>query len=186
MVDLSHHEQAGHYLEGTGSPVCDHQQRTAYICRSARSSPAAMAALSAYLPYQVPWFDAYDQQGQRIYHTNVMMSVGIKYAIVCLDAIADKHARLALVSALSHSGKTIIPITLKHMAAFCGNILELKGQGDLPVMAMSVRAWHAFTPWQQSCLSDSATIVQAPIDIIEDLGRAGARCMLAELFPGPI
>jgi hypothetical protein len=37
LLDLSHEEQAGRYLEGTGSLVLDHIERVAYACRSVRT-----------------------------------------------------------------------------------------------------------------------------------------------------
>src|SRR6185369_13365642 len=36
-VDLTHHEKAGRFLEGTGSLVLDHRERVAYACRSPRT-----------------------------------------------------------------------------------------------------------------------------------------------------
>jgi len=36
-VDLTHHEKAGRFLEGTGSLVLDHVERVAYACRSPRT-----------------------------------------------------------------------------------------------------------------------------------------------------
>ncbi len=48
--------------------------------------------------------------------------------------------------------------------------------------AMSTRAWAAFTPEQQSQIYGYAKVALAPIDIIEELGGGGARCMLAEIF----
>jgi len=47
---------------------------------------------------------------------------------------------------------------------------------------MSTRAWAAFTPEQQSQIYGYAKVALAPIDIIEELGGGGARCMLAEIF----
>ncbi|KAA8999373.1 amidinotransferase [Affinibrenneria salicis] len=185
IIDLSHHELAGHYLEGTGSLVFDHVNRIAYVCRSSRSTPTAMRDLQSRLPYRVIWFDAYDRQGNRIYHTNVMMSVGIKYAVVCLAAIADGRQRLALEAALRDSGKIIMPISLQQVASFCGNILELRGQDNRPVIALSEQAWSAFDEQQRAMLSDYAAIVRAPIEIIERLGGGGARCMIAEIFCPP-
>ena len=37
IIDLSHHENAGHYLEGTGSMVLDRVNRVAYACLSSRT-----------------------------------------------------------------------------------------------------------------------------------------------------
>lgn len=182
IIELSHWEQQGEYLEGTGSLVCDHQQRIAWVCRSSRSSARVLQAWQRRSGYQVIEFAAQDAQGRAIYHTNVMMSVGIKYAVVCLEAVIDSDERDRLTTSLSARGKTIIAISQAQMHAFCGNILELHDGDGHPVLAMSEQAWHAFTPTQQYRLNDYARIVRAPIAVIEQHGGGGARCMLAEIF----
>ncbi|WP_416260314.1 citrulline utilization hydrolase CtlX [Gibbsiella quercinecans] len=181
-VDLSGWEQQGEYLEGTGALVCDHQQRIAYVCRSSRSSGRVLREWQQKSGYQVIDFTAEDAQGRAIYHTNVMMSVGIRYAVVCLEAIVEATARDQLLKSLNASGKTVIAITMAQMHAFCGNVLELCSHDGHPVIAMSEQAWRAFTPAQQKMLSAYARIVQAPIAVIEQHGGGGARCMLAEIF----
>ncbi len=186
IIDLSAYEREGCYLEGTGSLVCDHRQRIAYLCRSSRSTVRVMDNWQSITGYQAHWFDAYDEAGNRIYHTNVMMSIGIKYAVVCLDALTSPKERTRLEASLTDSGKTLIPITLSQMASFCGNILELSGIDGQPVIAMSQRAWNAFDAHQQAVFTDYASIAFAPIDIIEELGGGGARCMLAEIFSPPV
>src|SRR5690606_18589052 len=42
LFDLSHHEHAGRFLEGTGSLVLDHVQRLAFACRSPRTNEEVM------------------------------------------------------------------------------------------------------------------------------------------------
>lgn len=181
-LDLSGWEQRGEYLEGTGSLVCDHQQRIAYVCRSSRSSGHVLQEWQQNTGYKVIDFTAKDAQGRAIYHTNVMMSIGIRYAVVCMDAVVEATERELLIASLRASGKIIIEITHAQMQAFCGNILELRGNDGRPVIAMSEQAWEAFTHTQQQILGGYARIVQAPIAIIEQHGGGGARCMLAEIF----
>ncbi|WP_218970008.1 arginine deiminase-related protein, partial [Staphylococcus haemolyticus] len=41
---------------------------------------------------------------------------------------------------------------------------------------------QAFTDSQRHILSDYATIVAPSLDIIEQLGGGGARCMVGEIF----
>ncbi len=79
-------------------------------------------------------------------------------------------------------GKTIIAVSFDQMENFTCNILELKNNKEQPVYAVSTRAWKAFTKEQQQQLCNYAHIALAPIDLIEDLGGGGARCMLAEIF----
>jgi len=43
LLDLSHHELSGRFLEGTGSVVFDHACRVAYACRSPRTNAEVLA-----------------------------------------------------------------------------------------------------------------------------------------------
>ena len=131
--------------------------------------------------YKLHWFDATDQEGKAIYHTNVMLSVGKRFAVVCLESIHNQHEREQLITVLEECGKQIIDVTYEQMENFACNILELVDQLNAPVYAMSKRAWSAFTPEQQNQISQYATLALGEIDIIEDLGGGGARCMLAEI-----
>ncbi|MDH3553407.1 MAG: arginine deiminase-related protein, partial [Gammaproteobacteria bacterium] len=78
IIDLSHHEQAGHYLEGTGSMVLDRANRVAYACLSSRTHLDALGDFAQRMGYDVVAFDAVDRDGVAIYHTNVLMNVGEK------------------------------------------------------------------------------------------------------------
>lgn len=181
-IDLSVFEARNLYLEGTGSLILDHDSRIAYACRSSRSSEEAGREFERLSGYSIHWFNARDRHLHPIYHTNVMMSVGSRFAIICLESLASKPERLRLIKQLERTGKTIIDVTFTQMEAFTCNVLEVRNQNNHPVYAMSTRAWAAFTPGQQAIISGYATLALAPIDIIEDLGGGGARCMVAEIF----
>lgn len=181
-IDLSPYENQGLYFEGTGVLILDHEHHQAFICRSVRSAEQVGQEYAKLAGYDLFWFNAVDRHGKAIYHTNVMMSVGKRFAVICLAAIPDPKEKAELVQRLQQCGKTIIDVSYEQMENFTCNILELKNKDNQPVYAMSTRAWNAFTSTQQQQLSDYAHIVQAPIDIIEDLGGGGARCMLAEIF----
>ena len=182
LADLSAFEAEGKFLEGTGSMVFDHAHRLAYVCLSSRSHPEVLAALLPRLGYQALVFDAVDRSGAAIYHTNVMMAVGSKLAVVCLEAIRPASARQRVRGQLQRHGKQVIDIDYRQMAHFCGNVIELADAAGNAVFAMSSRAWQAFTPQQQATLAANGTVVHAPLDTIEHLGGGGARCMVAENF----
>jgi hypothetical protein len=110
-----------------------------------------------------------------------MMSVGRTLAVVCLESLSKAGERAELVSLLERTGKTILDISLEQTACLAGNVLELKGKDDEPVMAMSRRAWNALTPKQQALLQQHVKPVAAELDTIEPLGGGGARCMIAEI-----
>ncbi len=181
-IDLSVFEEKGLYLEGTGSLILDHDHRIAYACRSSRSSEVAAKEFERISGYRMHWFNAYDRHQQPVYHTNVMMSLGKKYAIVCLESLSSGAERQRLLASLQRTGKEVIDVTWRQMEAFVCNVIELKDCHGQPVYAMSGRAWASFTPEQQQKISDYARLALAPIDIIEDLGGGGARCMVAEIF----
>ncbi|MEQ1144106.1 citrulline utilization hydrolase CtlX [Acinetobacter soli] len=181
-IDLSPYENQELYFEGTGVLIIEHEHHQAFICRSTRSAEKVGKEYAKLSGDQLFWFDAVDRYGKAIYHTNVMMSIGHRFAVVCLESIHDQQEKLALIQRLQQCGKNIIDVSYAQMENFTCNILELKNKHNQPVYAMSTRAWDAFTLEQQQQLSNYAEIVQAPIDIIEDLGGGGARCMLAEIF----
>ena len=83
IVDLSHHEQDEHYLEGTGSMVLDRVNHIAYACLSTRTQLDALGEFAQRMEYEVITFDAVDRDGVPIYHTNVLMNVGEKFAVIC-------------------------------------------------------------------------------------------------------
>src|SRR5467141_447337 len=73
LIDLTHHERQGRFLEGTGSLVLDHIRRVAYACTSPRTHPQLVAEWARELEYQAVIFEATDRAGAPLYHTNVMM-----------------------------------------------------------------------------------------------------------------
>ncbi|MBP1133068.1 hypothetical protein JOE25_004684 [Serratia sp. PL17] len=182
QIDLSAYELTGRFLEGTGSLILDHVHKLAYACLSSRSSPDVGREFEHHSGYRIIWFDAADRLERPIYHTNVMLSVGAQYAVVCLASIRDQAQKSVLIATLKRSGKTVIDVSFAQMEAFACNVLELRAKDGHPVYAMSTRAWASFTPQQQALIGGYARLALGPIDIIEDLGGGGARCMLAEIF----
>ncbi len=182
IVDLGHFAKQNRFLEGTGSMVLDHDSRTAYVCRSPRSHPEVMAEFTRHTGYQAVWFSAADAGGRAIYHTNVMMCVGSTLAVLCTESIACADERRVLLRSLIGAGKHIVDITLGQMAQFAGNMLELRSHHGTALFAVSRRAWTSLTTHQQALIAVHATPVIAALDIIEEAGGGGARCMLAEIF----
>ena len=184
-LDLSPMEAEGKYLEGTGSMVLDREHRLAYLCRSSRSHPDAVRAFCDLMGYRAVWFDATDAAGTPIYHTNVMMALGRELAVICLEAIADPRHRATLLDHFQDTGKTVLTISRAQMAAFAGNMIELRGWQGGPVFAMSRRAWLALGQPQRELILEHARPVVAPIDTIERCGGGGTRCMVAEIHLTP-
>jgi len=181
-IDLTALEQRDVYLEGTGSLLLDRPAGVVYVCRSVRSHPEGIQAVAAQLGLTPVVFSAVDGDGFAIYHTNVMLSLGTDFAIVCLEAVADAAEREALQASLRASGRELVVISRAQMGEFAGNALELLSRDSTRLIAMSTRAWAAFTPGQQQRIAAHVKVVAVPIPVIETIGGGGVRCMLAEIF----
>jgi hypothetical protein len=186
LIDLTHHERQGRFLEGTGSLVLDHIERVAYACTSPRTHPELVAEWARELEYQAVIFEATDRAGAPLYHTNVMMCIGERAVIIGSGAVAPGD-RDRVLAQLGASGREIIEIGPEQIEAFAGNMLELgtwdEALGDSRVLVMSDTARRALKPELFAQLSGCTDAVLAvPIPTIEKLGGGSVRCMLAEVF----
>ena len=181
VVDLSHHEQAGHFLEGTGSMVLDRVNRIAYACLSARTQLDVLGDFAQRLEYDIVAFDAVDRDGVPIYHTNVLMNVGEKLAVICDRAIARDDQRAAVLRRLQETGHDVVSLNYDQLDAFAGNMLELRNKNGDRLLAMSQRAYDSLDKKQQRKLRDNGSIITTVIDDIEYSAGGSVRCMLAEV-----
>lgn len=181
VVDLSEHELAGHYLEGTGSMVLDRANRIAYACLSSRTHLDPLGDFAQRLDYTVVAFDAVDSDGAPIYHTNVMMNVGERIAVICDEAIRRTEQREAVLTSLRSTGHDVISLSYAQLHAFAGNMLELRGASGDRVLAMSQQAYDSLTTGQRATLEANGRIVCAAINNIEAAAGGSVRCMLAEI-----
>ena len=181
-IDLSGWEDRGEYLEGTGSLVLDRCHRIAYACWSPRTTPAALADFAARLGYRVVSFDARGPGDQAIYHTNVLMAIGARFAVLCADAIPDHGQRAAVLRELEQSGHEPVIISIAEMNGFAGNLLALRAGDGRPLNAMSDAAWNCLAARERRALERQGGIVTAPIPTIERHGGGSVRCMTAEVF----
>ena len=181
VVDLTHFEGEGKYLEGTGSLVLDRMNRVAFACLSPRTSPDVLAEFGRRTGYKTVAFRAVDAAGQAVYHTNVLMCIGDIFAVVCLQAIPDVDERLMVRQRLEQLGKHLIEITIDQMNAFAGNMLLVKTTRGQKLLIMSKRAHDALTSKQIDMLDDYATLQPFDLSAIEAGGGGSARCMMAEI-----
>ena len=181
VVDLSAHEDAGHFLEGTGSMVLDRANRVAYACISSRTHLDPLGEFAQRMGYDVVAFDAVDSGGVPIYHTNVLMNVGEQLAVICAEAIPRDEQRNAVLARLRETGHDILELTYAQLDAFAGNMLELRNDSGERVLAMSQQAYDSLNQEQRATLAANARIVKAPIDNIESSAGGSVRCMLAEV-----
>lgn len=181
IVDLSDLERKGHFLEGTGSLVLDRPNRVGYACLSPRTHVAALREFAQRVGYGIVTVDARDRKGHTIYHTNVMMSIGKSFAVVCLSAIGEIEQRYRILRRLEMSGREVIELTLDQLHSFAGNLLELDAP-DGGIIALSTRAAASLTDVQREALSRHGKLVAVNVDTIEAHGGGSVRCMLAEIF----
>lgn len=181
VVDLSAHEDAGHFLEGTGSMVLDRANRVAYACVSSRTHLDPLGEFAQRMGYDVVAFDAVDSGGVPIYHTNVLMNVGEQLAVICAEAIPRDEQRNAVLARLRETGHDILELSYAQLDAFAGNMLELRNNNGERVLAMSQQAYDSLNEKQRATLAANARIVKAPIDNIESSAGGSVRCMLVEV-----
>jgi len=181
LIDLSPLEEQNRFLEGTGSLVFDHANRMAYACLSPRTHIEALREFSRQVDFDVVQFQAQDVDGHAIYHTNVMMSVGETFAIVCAEAIPAVDERLKILTRLERSGREIIEFGLGQLPAFVGNIIQLRA-GNSHIIALSRRAYAGLSDTQRQMLGRHGEFVVVNVPTIEACGGGSVRCMLAELL----
>ncbi|MEM6261713.1 MAG: arginine deiminase-related protein [Bacteroidota bacterium] len=182
LIDLSHYEQENLFLEGTGSMVMDRVNQLVYMCISPRSSMPLFEEFCSRLGIEGVAFHGVDEQGQAIYHTNVMMAMGHKFAVICLEAITDPEEKAFVTKRLVDTGHEVIPISLKQTHHFAGNLLQVYNHAGEPKLVMSERAFRSFTPDQIARFKAFTDLLVIPIDTVETFGGGGVRCMLAEVF----
>jgi hypothetical protein len=182
VIDLTAAEADGKFLEGTGALVLDREHHTAYACLSPRADAELLKEWGKLLGYKIFAFHAADEAGMAVYHTNVVMHVGTRFAVVCLESVQDAEERAALVAQLQADGKEIVEISMAQMHQFAGNMLEVRGADGGKRLIMSATAKGALTGAQIALLERDVKILSPSLTAIETAGGGSARCMIAELY----
>jgi len=182
IIDLSYYEDQHLYLEGTGSLVIDYLNNIIYANHSPRTSSKLVARVAEMLNCSICRFYAVDDSGQDIYHTNVLMCVGDRFTVVCLDALKIWEERLKLETSLKSHGHEIVNISMEQMKRFAGNMMHLKSTDGDSILAMSEDAYNSLKKEQIKILEKYAQLVHVPIYTIEKYGGGSVRCMLAGIF----
>jgi hypothetical protein len=180
VVDLAAGENR--VLEGTGSMVCDYANRIIYACLSPRTDKDLLEKFASRIGYTPLAFVCTDEAGAEIYHTNVVMCVGEKLAVVCLDAIKNLEERESVRETLAKTNHEVIEISVAQMNRFAGNMLEVRSKQGANYLVMSASAHESLDENQISQIERHAEILSADIKTIETIGGGSVRCMLAEIF----
>ncbi len=181
VIDLSRFEHENKFLEGTGSMVLDRENKIAYACLSPRTDGEVLQLFCEQSGYMPVHFHAVDENGTAIYHTNVLMCIGSKFAVICLGSITDEKEKNGVISSLNKTQKEIVSISFAQMNQFAGNMLELKNKAGDSLLVMSQNAYQSLNKDQKITLEKYCKLLYADISTIESNGGGSARCMIAEV-----
>jgi len=182
VQDWSEFEAEGRFLEGTGSMVIDYDHEMIYAAISERTNISVLEKFASANGFQAIVFLATDKEGHPIYHTNVVMALGEKFAVLCEEAIEEEWELIAVKQLLESTEHTIIPINRDQLYAFAGNLLEIRNKKGDSLIVISQTAMNALYPDQLQQLQKFAKLVPVAIPTIEQVEGGSVRCMMAEIF----
>jgi hypothetical protein len=183
VIDYSGLEPDGLFLEGTGAMVLDHIDRVAYAVRSDRTDPIALERFCTHFNFEPMLFDARDDEGVPVYHTNVLMCVATNFTMIGSGLITDSRRRDEILARLQRSGRDVIHLTNRQIAEFAGNAIELQGT-EGRILALSTTALAALDNNQRTAIERHARIVAFDLPTIERAGGS-VRCTLAGIHLTP-
>jgi hypothetical protein len=181
IKDWSFLESKEQFLEGTGSMVIDHQSRIIYACISDRTNIDALKIFAKEMDYRAIPFVAEDENG-RVYHTNVMLSIGDGFCVLCPKTITDHTERIAVAQLLEATGHENIYIEPEHMKKFAGNILQVKNNLGERIIVISQTAVNALPEDKIQKLQNHGRLLPVDVSYIEEVEGGSVRCMMAEIF----
>ncbi len=176
-------EKSEIYLEGTGSIIFDHFNKVAYAAISPRTDKNLFEKVVIDMNYKPVSFTAFGKEKELIYHTNVMLSIGIDYVLIGLETIKEEDKK-QVIESLSKSGKEVIELTNEQIYnSFAGNMIQLENNVGETILVLSQTAYESLTERQLELLKKfNDHICQVSIPTIEKIGGGSARCMIAEIF----
>lgn len=181
LQDWTEYEAEGRFLEGTGSVIIDHDSKLMYACLSERTSLSLLEKYAARNKFQAIVFLATDKNNKPVYHTNVVMSLGDEFCVLCEEAIEEEWELIAVRQLLESTGHVIIPITRDQMHRFAGNMLQLQNKTGEKFIVLSAAAFTALSAGQKRLLAAYGDLLPIAIPTIEMEGGS-VRCMMTEIF----
>lgn len=181
VIDLSFFENQNLFLEGTGSLILSRPHRFAFMAESSRSHKKVADRFSSELGYEIFSFNTRDPQGYPIYHTNVMMSLGNKNSVVCLELIPDPEQRKNLQQKLESLDYKVLEISYSQVLSFAGNCMLLKNNEGEAFWLLSETARKSLSKNQVRSLESDGELAPVAIPTIEKRGGGSIRCMIAEI-----
>lgn len=180
--DFRDWENDGLIIESTGSMVMDHVNRKVYAGLSKRTTKEAVEKWCDIMGYKPIIFETESHlQGMPIYHTDLVIYIGTELAVVASEVL-KKEDRDRVVASLEED-REVLHLTRDQQESFCGNSLEVLGEGNQRMLVMSSTAYNALTADQLAVMNKHfAKVLHSPLPTIEMYGGGSARCLMAELF----
>jgi len=182
LQDWTGYEAEGRFLEGTGSMIIDYENKMIYACVSERTSLLVLEKYAATNNFQAIVFLATDKNGMPVYHTNVMMTLGEDFCVLCEEAIEEEWELIAVRQLLESTNHSIIAITRDQMHSFAGNMLEVKNNKGENILILSQTAFNSLRKEQKQMLEAFSTLLPIAVPTIEEVEGGSVRCMMAEVF----
>ncbi len=182
IVDLSVSEEQGLILESTGSMVLDRVHKVVFAMASPRTNEELFQKWCTQMGYEGIYIKTPKSHRNEVYHTNLLMSIGTEFAVVCLEVIENETEQKHVREKLESLDKDLIEISLEQVYSYCGNILEVRSKSGQTYIVMSKTAESVFTVDQREHLEKYGEIIRLDIPVIEEVGGGGVRCMMAEIF----
>lgn len=182
VIDLSASENKYQFLEGTGSIIFDHLNKKAYACLSPRTNKSMFEEHCKQLGYESISFISEDENGHLVYHTNVMLTIGNGFVVICLESIKNEKEQKKVLNSFAATQHEIIYISFKQMNAFAGNMLQVENTDGKTFLILSQTALNSLDLKQIQQIQKYTEILSVEIPVIETIGGGSARCMLAEIY----
>ncbi|HYV92198.1 MAG TPA: arginine deiminase-related protein [Chitinophagales bacterium] len=181
VKDFSNEELKGKFLEGTGSLVLDRKNKIAYANISSRTNFELARHWCAEMNFELISFNSSTRDGKEIYHTNVLMAIGERVAILCSEVIRDENDRKKVHIKLSQQHH-VVEISEEQMNHFAGNMLLVKNRDREKFWVMSQQAFDCLSSSQNETLKLDGEFLLSDLKTIEAAGGGSARCMIAEIL----
>lgn len=176
VIDFRNDE--GKVLEGTGALVIDRWKNICYGSLSKRCNKEEFLKFAKNFNLKPIYFRSEDK-GKDIYHTNVLMMVGEKFAIIADNLIVENKEEV--LKSLRDSGKEIISLKEDEFKNYAANAIELRGN-DKNILVISKSAYDALTSEHKKIIEKYDEILAIDVKTIEKYGGGSIRCMIAENF----
>lgn len=168
-------------LEGTGVLVFDHLANQVFASYSPRCELDSLEKYANLLELELIACNSEDFSGNPIFHTNVILSIGEGFAVICEEAIVPDAKGQKFLSELGRD-RELVNISLDQVHHFCGNVLAVESKDEEKLIIMSQSAYGSYSSEQLQSLQSHGRLVVVPLDIIEKVGGGSIRCMMAEVF----